>query len=47
MSTYIRPSECDQCVTVETLTNDSGLSWSIETAHEPTCPNKLRKGQHP
>ncbi|WOC60113.1 hypothetical protein RI444_16570 [Paenarthrobacter sp. AT5] len=43
MSEYIRPSECQQCIPVESLTNDSGISWTIETSHEPTCPNNPRR----
>lgn len=43
MSQYTRPSECTQCVPVETLTSDSGISWTIETAHETTCPNNPSK----
>jgi hypothetical protein len=45
MTTYTRPSECTQCVPVETLTNDSGISWTIETAHQAACPNNLRRAE--
>lgn len=35
----IRPSQCEQCVPTETITPHSALSWTIELAHETTCPN--------
>ena len=39
---YVRPSECERCVPVEKLTNDTGFSWTIETSHQPHCPNNLK-----
>ena len=39
MTTYIAPSKCEQCIPVETLTSDSGVSWTIETSHQTTCLN--------
>lgn len=33
--TYLRPSDCDRCVPVESYGDDY-----IEYAHEPTCPNR-------
>ncbi|MBT2538772.1 hypothetical protein [Arthrobacter sp. ISL-69] len=37
--TYTPPSKCDRCVPTETLASDSGLTWTIEAAHQTTCPN--------
>jgi hypothetical protein len=39
MATHIPPSQCEQCVPTETLTNDTAITWIIETAHQTTCPN--------
>lgn len=37
--TYIPPSQCPQCVPIETLSVHSLASWTVDIAHEPTCPN--------
>jgi hypothetical protein len=37
--TLIPPSKCEQFVPTETTSYQSSLSWSIELAHETTCPN--------
>ncbi|MCA4132946.1 hypothetical protein [Arthrobacter sp. M4] len=39
MTAYIRPSQCEQCVPIETVAADSWMAWTTELAHEPTCPN--------
>ena len=46
MTTHIRPSQCEQCVPVETHTVISGLNWTTELAHETDCPNNLRKARN-
>lgn len=39
MTDFIRPSECDRCVPVETISAGSLHSWIVETAHQDKCPN--------
>lgn len=39
MTNYIPPSQCDRCVPTETITNQSAITWAIETAHQTICPN--------
>ena len=39
MTVYIRPSECDRCVPVETISAGLLHSWIVETAHQDKCPN--------
>jgi hypothetical protein len=38
--TYISPSQCQQCVPIETTTVHSSHAWSVDLAHEATCPNR-------
>lgn len=38
MSTYIRPSQCEQCVPVETYGDNT-----TDLAHEPSCPNTRKE----
>lgn len=40
---YVRPSECDQCVVIETTTVGTSMTWTTEYAHETECPNSPRK----
>lgn len=37
--TYIPPSQCWQCVPIETLSVQSATTWTVEISHEPTCVN--------
>jgi hypothetical protein len=39
MTAYIPPSQCEQCLPVETITTHSAITWTTDLAHEPTCPN--------
>lgn len=39
MTAYIPPSQCEQCIPVETITTQSAITWTTDLAHQPTCPN--------
>jgi hypothetical protein len=43
MTAYIPPSQCWQCVPIETVTTHSSTTWSVDLAHEPTCPNNPKE----
>jgi hypothetical protein len=36
---YVVPEDCDRCYAQETIANDYGIDWTIETTHETNCPN--------
>lgn len=38
MKRYVRPSQCEQCVPVESYADNI-----IEYAHEPECPNTRKR----
>jgi hypothetical protein len=43
MTTYTPPSQCWQCVPIETVTTQSATTWTVDLAHEPTCPNNPKE----
>ena len=36
---YVRPEDCEHCYAQETIAQDHGIDWTIETTHESNCPN--------
>jgi hypothetical protein len=40
MTNYVPPSRCSRCVPIQTTTVDSSHGWSVDLAHETTCPNR-------
>ncbi len=44
MTDYIRPSQCESCLPVETETTAGGMGrCTYEYAHQPDCPNSPHK----
>ena len=43
---YVIPEDCQDCYAQETIGQDYGIDWTVETTHETNCPNhpaNLRK----
>jgi hypothetical protein len=42
---YVRPEDCAHCYAQETIGQDYGIDWTVETTHESNCRNHPANAQ--